>query len=148
MFQHHFGMEISNQKADVVILKIQFSFVNMLQKITVYVRECRIIIYTCIGVRLNIIKFSARNIIKRINLWQRIFSISSACLTAILTRIEFTELSIKTFSFSLRLIMIGVKSNSLLLLTSISGLLCRSITWEEKFWRHIAAVNEDLTAFR
>lgn len=41
---------------------------------------------------------------------------SSACLMAMLTRIELMEPSMRTFSFSLRLITTGVSSNSLLLL--------------------------------
>ena len=82
------------------------------------------------------------------NFLHRIFSISSACLTPMLTRIELIEPSIKTFSFSFRLTIKGVNNNSLLLRTSTSGLLCLSTTWELKLSRHMAAVNVDLPAFR
>lgn len=103
-------------------------------------------------------KFSALIIMKRMNLWHRIFSISSACrgnylhrnsqdykqfwsliqsyyqlngyqwavdipgsawltcFTAMLTRTELMEPSIRTFSLSLRLMITGWSSNSLLLL--------------------------------
>jgi len=61
-------------------------------------------------------KFSARCIMKRVNLWQRIFSISSACLILMLKRMELMELSMRTFSFSLRLMIRGVRRTSLLAL--------------------------------
>lgn len=58
-------------------------------------------------------KFSALCIINRVNLWQRIRSISSACLILILSRIELTEGSIRTRSFSLREIVRGLRRTSL-----------------------------------
>lgn len=86
-----------------------------------------------------------------------------------LTRTEFIEPSIRTFSFSFRLIITGVNSNSLLDLKidgkklenlseneflgvfsayfiSTSGLLCRSTTCDEKLSKHKAAVNVCRTA--
>lgn len=142
-------------------------------------------------------KFSALIIMKRMNLWHRIFSISSACksnsqrwwsqagmkdpptcLTAMLTLTELMDPSIRTFSLSLRLIITGWRSSSLLLLktkkattqnswicpehaglrwdagaprthrTSTSGLLCLSTTWEEKFSRQRAACRVARTALR
>jgi len=71
------------------------------------------LIVTSIGFFLKITKFSALNIKKRVNLWHKICSISSACLILILTRTELIEGSIKTFSFSLRLIMTGFNKTSL-----------------------------------
>lgn len=94
---------------------------------------------TSTGFLLKMKKFSALIIMKRMNLWHRIFSISSACksksqhhshcsrsevsvndlptcLTAMLTLTELMEPSIKTFSLSLRLIITGCRSSSLLLL--------------------------------
>lgn len=94
---------------------------------------------TSTGFLLKMKKFSALIIMKRMNLWHRIFSISSACksksqhhshcswsevrandlptcLTAMLTLTELMDPSIRTFSLSLRLIITGWRSNSLLLL--------------------------------
>lgn len=48
----------------------------------------------------------------RVNLWQRIFSISSACLMAMLNRMELTEGSMRTRSDSLRETMRGWRSTS------------------------------------
>eukprot|EP00732_Lithocolla_globosa_P005744 Lithocolla_globosa_v1_NODE_6172_length_1125_cov_102.966355.p2 type:complete len:102 gc:universal NODE_6172_length_1125_cov_102.966355:738-1043(+) len=93
-------------------------------------------------------KLSARIIKKRVNLWHRIFSISSACLILMLTRRELMEPSILTCSFSFLLMTMGVNKTSLLARASISGLLWRSTTCELKFSRHIAAVKLARTAFR
>lgn len=97
---------------------------------------------TSTGFLLRMKKFSALIIMKRMNLWQRIFSISSACksksqhhshgngtrrsevglndvptcFTAMLTRTELMEPSIRTFSLSLRLMITGWRRSSLLLL--------------------------------
>lgn len=49
---------------------------------------------------------------KRVNLWHRIRSISSACLILMLIRIELTEGSISTRSFSLRDIVRGLSRTS------------------------------------
>src|SRR6266403_1127618 len=58
-------------------------------------------------------KLSARCIRNRVNLWHRIRSISSACLILMLTRIEFTEGSTSTRSFSFRDIVSGFRRTSL-----------------------------------
>lgn len=102
---------------------------------------------TSTGFRRKMKKFSALIIMNRMNLWHRIFSISSACrrertplraysklpspftqkahtlqsvsftcFTAILTRTELMDPSIRTFSFSFLLIITGCNSSSLLLL--------------------------------
>lgn len=92
---------------------------------------------------------------------------SSACLILILMRIEFIDGSIRTCSFSLRAMCIGFRmiSDEVLRLVlwlvvdlgawvggryfaSISGMLCRSTTWLEKFSRHRAAVRLARTQFR
>ncbi len=110
---------------------------------------------------LRIIKnFSDRCIRKRVNLWQRISSMSSDCLIRIETRTELTEASIKHDSLSDREIITGFKVNSLLCLqkkmnsswfrqfkmdvvnsyfNSTSGLLCLSTIWEGKFRMQTAA---------
>ena len=49
----------------------------------------------------------------RVNLWQRIRSISSACLIFILSRIELIEGSMRTRSFSFREIVSGLRRASL-----------------------------------
>lgn len=54
------------------------------------------------------------------------FSISSACLILMLTRMLLILGSIKTFSFSLRDTVRGFKRTSGELAASISGTLCRS----------------------
>ena len=56
----------------------------------------------------------------------------------------------RIFSFSFLAITMGFNINSGLwvLSTSISGLLCLSTNWDEKSSKHIAAVNDDLTAVK
>ena len=68
---------------------------------------------TWIGFRRKIIKLSALCIIKRVNLWHSMRSISSACLILMLSLIELIEGSIKTRSFSLRDIVRGFSRTSL-----------------------------------
>ena len=58
--------------------------------------------HTGTGLRRNTTKLSALCIMKRVNLWHKMRSISSACLILMLMRIEFMDGSIKTRSFSLR----------------------------------------------
>ena len=57
-------------------------------------------------------KLSARMVMNRVNLWQRSFSISSACLMLMLSRIELTEGSMSTLSFSLRDMTRGINRTS------------------------------------
>ncbi len=68
---------------------------------------------TLIGFLRSTMKPSARCIKNRVNLWHKIRSISSACLILMLTRIEFTEGSMSTRSFSLRDIVRGFSNTSL-----------------------------------
>src|SRR6267154_2807688 len=58
-------------------------------------------------------KLSALCIRNRVNLWHNIRSISSACLIFMLIRIELTDGSIKTRSFSLRDIVSEFRRTSL-----------------------------------
>ena len=67
---------------------------------------------TCTGLRRRTTKFSARCIMKRANLWQRMRSISSACLILMLSRTELMDGSMSTRSFSLREIVSGLRSTS------------------------------------
>ena len=75
-------------------------------------------------------------------------SISSACFIRILTRTLLTLGSIKTFSFSLRATVNGLRRTSGDVAASISGTLCRSEICDAKFDRDSAAVSEDLTHCR
>ena len=70
-------------------------------------------VVTLMGFLRSTMKPSARCIKNRVNLWHRIRSISSACLILMLTRIEFTEGSMSTRSFSFRDIVRGFNSTSL-----------------------------------
>jgi hypothetical protein len=65
-----------------------------------------------------------------------------------LTLTEFTEGSIKTFSFSLRATVSGLRRTSGEDAASISGTLCRSEVWEAKLLRERAAVREERTHWR
>lgn len=68
---------------------------------------------TLMGFLRSTIKPSARCIKNRVNLWHRIRSISSACLILMLTRIEFTDGSMSTRSFSFRDIVRAFSNTSL-----------------------------------
>lgn len=158
MLVHGFSMKICYQETYVITLKKWVIYNVMFQD--------ELKDFTSTGFRLKTTKFSALIIMNLINLWQRIFSISSACLIEILMRTELIEASINTFSFSFLEITTGLSNNSLLVLffqkktlfnvplfifnkiylTSTSGLLCLSTTWEEKFSKHIAASSVLLTA--
>lgn len=67
---------------------------------------------TAIGFRLSTTKLSARPVMKRVNLWHRMRSMSSACLILIDSRMELTEGSIRTFSVSDRVMVRGVRRTS------------------------------------
>lgn len=82
------------------------------------------------------------------NLCTKIFSISSACLILMLTRMLFTLGSIRTLSFSLRETVRGLSKTSGELAASISGTLWRSEVCEAKFERARAAVREERTHWR
>lgn len=64
------------------------------------------------GFLLRMMKFSARIIMNRVNLWHRIRSISSACFILMLIRIELIDGSISTRSFSFREMTSGLRSAS------------------------------------
>jgi len=104
MLQHGLGVSIGDQKRDVVSLEH-----NVVSK---WDRIPNPRILTCTGFLRSTMKLSARCIINRVNLWQRIRSISSACLIFMLIRIELTEGSIRTRSFSLREIVNGLRRTS------------------------------------
>lgn len=165
---HLFGMVVGNQEGDIISL--HFLNNRALAKCSVFF--CLGFFnskLTSTGFLRKITKLSALIIKKRENLWHRIRSRSSACLILMLTRTELTEGSIRTFSFSLRLITRGFINSSLDFLhvmcmvrricvlysmrsfaypDSISGVLCLSATWEEKFSKHKAAVKVERTAVR
>lgn len=84
----------------------------------------------------------------RVNLCTSIFSISSACLILMLTRILLMLGSIRTFSFSFRDTVRGFRRTSGELAASISGTLCRSEVCEAKFESARAAVSEERTHWR
>ena len=68
--------------------------------------------HTATGLRRRTMKFSARIIMNRINLWHISRSISSACLILMLIRTELTDGSMSTRSFSFREIVRGFRSTS------------------------------------
>lgn len=106
--------------------------------------------YPFMGTRLNMKKFSALWVKKRVNWCTNICSISSACLILIETLTELMEGSIKILSFSFLQIVTGLRISSglWLLSTSISGRLCLSTSCEEKSSKQMAAVNDVLTAVK
>ena len=76
-------------------------------------------------------KLSALCIMNLVNLWHRILSISSACLILMLRRIELTDDSIRTRSFSLRDIVRGFSRTSFDVLDEFSH--TGSVRWEEGY---------------
>lgn len=101
-----------------------------------------------VGFLLSMTKLSALIIMNLVNLCANILSISSDCFIATEIRTELILVSIKTRSLSLRLMIIGFNNSSLLLRTSISGLLCLSTTCELKFMRQMEASNVRRTAVK
>ena len=93
-------------------------------------------------------KFSALLIMKPVNLWQRSLSMSSACLIEMETLTELMLGSMRTFSLSFLEMMTGFRRTSGDYWISISGLLCLSTFWLEKFSRHMAASRVLLTQSR
>ena len=84
---------------------------------------------TGIGLRRSTMKLSARCMIIRENLFARIASISSICLTLMLIRTELTAVSIITYSFSERWMTIGLSSSSRLVLRRIR---LGALTWRTR----------------
>ena len=97
-------MSVGDEERDVIALRS----ISLLHKSDGFRGAKR----TLMGFLRNTMKLSARCIRNRVNLWQRIRSISSACLILMLTRIELTEGSISTRSFSLRDIVNGFSRTS------------------------------------
>lgn len=91
---------------------------------------------TLIGFLRRMKKLSALCSKNRVNLWTRIFSISSACLILMLMRTELTEGSIRTRSFSLRATVRGVSrtSGELRASISLSGHTAVSLGMPWNFW--------------
>jgi hypothetical protein len=108
MLEHLLRMEVGNKEADVVSLESNYNGQFQVDGI-----HDKFGLHTGIGFLRKITKFSARIIKKRVSLWARRVSISSACLILILMRRELMDGSIRTCSFSLRLIITGVKRASL-----------------------------------
>lgn len=108
MLQHLFSVKVCYQETNIISLHPYSMFNEIMSLISSKL--------TGTALRRKTKKFSARCIKNRVNLWQRIFSISSACLILMLTRTALMEHSISTFSFSLRLTTTGVNIASLLTL--------------------------------
>lgn len=109
MFEHLLRVEVREEETNVVALHI-----NRLDYIQQETREREQ--RTGTGFRRSTTKFSARIIMKRVNLWHRIRSMSSACLILIEKRRELMEASIRTFSFSLREMTTGWRMTSFVVL--------------------------------
>lgn len=95
---------------------------------------------TLMGFLLRMKKASALWVRKRVNLWTRMFSISSACLILMLIRTLLMLGSMRTRSFSLRATTRGFRRTSGEVWASTSGTLCRSEVCEAKLERQRAAV--------
>jgi hypothetical protein len=104
MLQHRLGVGIGDEKRDVVSL--EHDLVSNLDD------DSHQKILTCTGFLRSTMKLSALCIINLVNLWHRIRSISSACLIFMLIRIELTDGSMRTRSFSLREIVNGLRRTS------------------------------------
>lgn len=108
MFKHSLGVEVCDQEGDVETLGAsQLAIVDQRGR---GVKSQTTL--TAIGFLLRIMKLSARPVMNLVNLWQRIFSISSACLMAMLTRTELMDGSIRTRSLSFREMVRGVRRTS------------------------------------
>jgi hypothetical protein len=104
VFQHRLGVSVGDEERYIISLWS----INLCTNQTRFKVEC-----TLMGFLRRTMKLSARCIRNRVNLWQRMRSISSACLILMLTRIELTEGSISTRSFSFRDIVNGFRRTSL-----------------------------------
>lgn len=134
-------MGIRDQKRDVIALVLHFSLYIICSARNIGEQ-------TFTGFLRNMKKASALCVRNLVNLCTRMFSISSACLILMLTLTLFMLDSIKTFSFSFRETVRGLRRTSGELAASTSGTLCRSDVWEAKFERDRAAVREDRTQRR
>ena len=104
MLQHRLRVGIGDEKRDVVSLDH-----NVVSNLNSNSHQR---ILTGTGFLRSTMKLSALCIINLVNLWHRILSISSACLIFMLIRIELTEGSMRTRSFSLREIVNGLRRTS------------------------------------
>lgn len=111
VLEHDVRVVIRDQERDVIALAIQSLIYGRTQENTVR---------TLTGFRRKTMKFSARCIMNRVNLWHSIRSISSACLILMLSRMELIEGSMRTRSFSLREMVRGWRSTSLDALRGLS----------------------------
>jgi hypothetical protein len=143
MLQHLLGMKVRNQKRDIIALPNESvpTYISLQSPLPQAA-------HTLIGFLLKIKKASARCVKKRVNLWTRIFSISSACLILMLIRTLLILGSMRTRSFSLRATVRGVRSTSGDVCASISGTLWRSEVCDAKLERHRAEVREERTHWR
>ena len=103
---------------------------------------------TLIGFRRSTKNASALCVRNLVNLWTRMFSISSACLMRMLTRVLLTLGSTSTRSLSLRATTSGFNASSGAVPASTSGTLCRSAVCEAKLERARAAVSVARTQAR
>ena len=114
---HELRMSICDQKTDIIVLFLLLLLhLGNLGKRLRSVLRVKKAYFTFTGLRLSMTKLSARIIMNRMNLWLSIFSSSSDFLMAMLMRIELTDVSMSTRSFSLRLITTGDSRSSLLFL--------------------------------
>jgi hypothetical protein len=141
VLQHLFRVEIRYQERDVISLQLKVRASS--QYVFLFPGG-----QTLTGFLLKIKKASALCVKKRVNLWTRICSISSACLILMLMRTLFILGSISTRSFSFRATVNGFSSTSGEVCASISGTLCRSEVWDAKLERHSAEVREERTHWR
>lgn len=137
MLEHLLSMKIRNEKGDIVSL----SPVSTASWILVHSP-------TLTGFLLRTKKASALCVKNLVNLCTKICSISSACFILMLIRTLLMLGSIRTRSFSFRATVNGLRRTSGEVCASISGTLCRSEVWDEKFDKQRAAVREDRTHCR
>lgn len=103
--KHLVRVEVGNEEADIVALHRNVSFLARSL-------EEEQVLPTLIAFLLRMKNDSALCVKKRVNLWTRMCSISSACLILMLILTELTLGSMSTLSFSLRAMVSGVSSTS------------------------------------
>lgn len=137
MLEHLLRMKIRDEKRDIVSLNLVSTGLWVLNGSP-----------TLTGFLLRTKKASALCVKNLVNLCTKICSISSACLILMLIRTLLMLGSIRTRSFSFRATVKGFRRTSGDVCASISGTLCRSEVWDEKFDKQRAAVREDRTHCR
>ena len=138
MLQHLLGVEVRDQKRDVITL----------QCISLRYQLVSILSLTGTGFLRRMKNASALCVKNLVNLCTKMCSISSACLIRMLTRTLLTDGSTSTRSSWLRDTVSGLRTTSGDVFASISGTLCRSDACEAKFERESAAVSVDRTQER